>query len=418
MQRLRKFFANTAKSWKANNKFTIHPFRSLHSRHLLPLSLNDYLARFSLELALLLFGILAVVANLTLANRVNATESRDQSVVFSFLRQNPTLNNSLITQNETTTILNQGDQWIAQAAAQSNSIVLTASAGTPQLTKSDTSNTIQDNVIVKTNPADTQNLRHGKTVYDVQSGDTLVTIASSFGISPATIMMENNLKTDSAIKPGQVLTILPTNGLSYTMKPGDTLEAIASKYKISVDDLLEVNDLELPSDAQVGDNIIIPTQVSLPQPTAPKKYITNNSGQIKLTQSAAPVNYSAGSLSFIWPTATHNITQGFSSRHSGIDISDSQMEPIYAAESGYVEIAGFQTNGYGNTIVINHGNGFRTRYGHASQLYVTAGQYVTKGQVIAKQGRTGHVVGATGIHLHFEITINGVHINPLKYVSP
>jgi murein DD-endopeptidase MepM/ murein hydrolase activator NlpD len=94
------------------------------------------------------------------------------------------------------------------------------------------------------------------------------------------------------------------------------------------------------------------------------------------------------------------------------------MEPIYASESGFVESAGYVTNGYGNMILINHGNGFKTRYGHASELYVKAGEYVTKGQLIAKQGHTGHVRGATGIHLHFEIIVNGHVVNPLKYVKP
>ncbi|MBX4186996.1 MAG: M23 family metallopeptidase, partial [Candidatus Doudnabacteria bacterium] len=70
------------------------------------------------------------------------------------------------------------------------------------------------------------------------------------------------------------------------------------------------------------------------------------------------------------------------------------------------------------TIVINHGNGFKTRYGHASELYVSAGDYVKQGQLIAKQGNTGRVRGVTGIHLHFEILKNGKRVNPLSYVRP
>ena len=82
-----------------------------------------------------------------------------------------------------------------------------------------------------------------------------------------------------------------------------------------------------------------------------------------------------------------------------------------------MEVSGWQS-GYGNTIVLNHGNGFKTRYGHASELYVSAGDKVAQGQVIAKQGRTGRVRGVTGIHLHFEIIKNGSRVNPLGYVKP
>ncbi len=354
-----------------------------------------------------------MVANITLASQLRTSGLRDNSVIFSFLQNNPKLNSPLISENQTTTILARADQWIISQASAS---ALLASANTT--TKNQNFSTIQDNVIVKTNPADTQNLRHGKTTYEVQPGDTLVSVASSFGLSPATIMVENNLNPNSNLKPGQQLVILPFDGISYTLKENDSLEAIAAKYKIDLNDLLEVNDLELTSDAQAGDNIIIPTTPNIPKPATPK-FITNTNGRVALTQAQAPAGFApSGSLSFLWPTVTHNITQGFSSRHSGIDISDSQLEPIYAAEDGFVEIAGFQTNGYGNTILINHGNGFKTRYGHASELYVKAGDHVVKGQIIAKQGHTGHVRGATGIHLHFEIIANDRRVNPLLYVKP
>jgi LysM repeat protein len=83
----------------------------------------------------------------------------------------------------------------------------------------------------------------------------------------------------AAIKPGQDLTILPVDGITYTMKATDTLESVAKKYGVNIDDLMEVNDLELTTDAQVGDNIVIPGKVTLPS-TQPKKYVTNNAGQV------------------------------------------------------------------------------------------------------------------------------------------
>jgi murein DD-endopeptidase MepM/ murein hydrolase activator NlpD len=413
----KSFFAKLKNSFQTNNKFTIHPFRSLHSRHLLPLPLNSWIARFGLELVIIIVAAFSVMANVTLKARANFAENQDGSVMFAYLSSNPKLNTPLVAATQTTTILGQSDKWIAQAFASNHPVVL-ASSSADSSNDTNSSTTIQDNVIVKTNPANTDTLRHSKTVYEVKPGDSLVTIASSYGISTATIIQENKLDGGGVIKPGQDLTILPVDGITYTLKSGDTLEAIAIKYKISIDDILDVNDLELESDVQTGDVIVIPTKVTLPTPTAPKKFVVTNSGQIKLTQATAPADLGGSALSFIWPTITHSITQGFSSKHSGIDISDSKMEPIFAAESGFVEISGFQSNGYGNTIVINHGGGYKTRYGHASELYVKAGDYVTKGQTIAKQGRTGRVRGVTGIHLHFEVTKNGIHLNPLSFVKP
>jgi murein DD-endopeptidase MepM/ murein hydrolase activator NlpD len=387
---------------------------------LLPLSLRDYVARFSLEFVVLAIAIFAMLTNFSIANHANLLETSDRSVIFSFLKNNPQLNSALFSQSNTTTILARTDQWVASAFSQSpfSGIVL---ASTASASKSDTNEgTIQDNVIVKTNPADTDNfMRHGRTVYEVNSGDSIVSIASSFGVSPQTIMLENKLDENSTIKPGQKLTILPTTGVSHTIKAGETVSDIAAKYKVSEDDILDVNDLELPDDVLAGDTLVIPlAKVDLPNTAKPAtKFVKNTSGQITLSKASAPANFSAGDLKFMWPTTTSTITQGFHSRHSGLDISNSQKVPIFASEAGFVEISGYES-GYGNTIVINHGNGFKTRYGHASELYVKAGDQVAKGQTIAKQGNTGRVRGATGIHLHFEITKNGGRVNPLNYVKP
>jgi murein DD-endopeptidase MepM/ murein hydrolase activator NlpD len=386
----------------------------------LPLSIPDYVARFSLELVVLLIATSAFVVNFSVNN--HAISSSDQSVIFSFLQENPKLNSQLLASIDTTTILTQSDQLINKALAQSNSVVLAAS--TNAFTPINNPTTIQADVIVKTNPADTQAAdRIGLTKYTVAAGDTIESIAQSFGISPQTIMMENNINESTNLKPGMELTILPTTGITYTIKDGDTLNSIISKYKISEEDFLDINNIESFDDLEVGAVVIIPLQsVTVPtkpnQPKPASNFTKSEAGKVDLKTAKAPSDLASSPIDFMWPTPVKNITQGFSSRHTGIDISNSQKEPIYAAADGFVEISGFQTNGYGNTIVINHGNGYKTRYGHASELYVTAGQYVKKGQLIAKQGNTGRVRGVTGIHLHFEIIKNGVRVNPLNYVSP
>jgi len=404
-------------AWNQSSKFTIHPFKSLHSKHLLPLSLTDYFARFSLELLVLSIASLAIFINFFVNNHAIYPSSSNQSVIFSFIKANPSLNHTLAMNAETTTF--SGNDQLVSPNPRSLFSVALASTQIDNSTYHTDPTTIQDDVILKTNPADTENFaRHGLTTYQVVSGDTIIGIASSFGISPQTIMMENKIDENTILRPGQELTILPTTGITYTLKTGDTLESILSKYKISEDDFLDANNIELFDDLGIGSIVVIPQNtVNLPVKATPK-FVRDSSNQVALKEAQAPADFVNSAVSFIWPTNVRSLTQGFHSRHRGLDISNSKTESIYAAADGFVEISGFQSNGYGNTIIINHGNGYKTRYAHASALYVTAGEYVTQGQTIAKQGRTGRVRGVTGIHLHFEIIKNGVQVNPLLYVRP
>lgn len=101
-----------------------------------------------------------------------------------------------------------------------------------------------------------------------------------------------------------------------------------------------------------------------------------------------------------------------SSRHTGLDISASTGTPIKAATSGTVTFSG-RKGSYGNLIVVTHGNGVQTYYGHCSALYASTGQQVSQGQTIAAVGSTGN---STGPHLHLEIRVNGVAYNPQNYL--
>ncbi|NMB95792.1 MAG: peptidoglycan DD-metalloendopeptidase family protein [Clostridiaceae bacterium] len=126
----------------------------------------------------------------------------------------------------------------------------------------------------------------------------------------------------------------------------------------------------------------------------------------------------------VWPTPScSTITSAFGRRrhpvlryisnHTGIDIGAKSGANILAANKGTVIVAGWQ-GAYGNTIIIDHGGGITTLYGHCSKLLVKAGQEVDAGQIIAKVGSTGL---STGPHLHFEVRVNGTPQDPLKYVS-
>jgi murein DD-endopeptidase MepM/ murein hydrolase activator NlpD len=122
---------------------------------------------------------------------------------------------------------------------------------------------------------------------------------------------------------------------------------------------------------------------------------------------------------FVWPTAVHLVTQYFTWQHHGIDIAGGSFStPNYAAKAGVVEKAQCGWNsGYGCEIIINHGGGIKTLYGHNSKLLVSVGDKVVAGQTIGMMGNTGNVRGRTGIHLHFEVLVNGARTNPFQFVK-
>lgn len=118
------------------------------------------------------------------------------------------------------------------------------------------------------------------------------------------------------------------------------------------------------------------------------------------------------------PCSGCSYTQYYNPGHYAVDIQQKGGGPIYAAEAGTVVRADTGWNGgYGNVIEIDHGNGLITLYAHNKELYVKVGDQVTRGQNISFMGNTGRVYGKTGIHVHFEVIVNGVKKNPLLYLK-
>jgi murein DD-endopeptidase MepM/ murein hydrolase activator NlpD len=142
--------------------------------------------------------------------------------------------------------------------------------------------------------------------------------------------------------------------------------------------------------------------------------------QIRSAQSAAAAasvapSRSVSSSGFIWPV--HGVvTSGYGWRwgrmHEGIDIAVSSGTPVVAAASGTIIVAGWM-GGYGNLVVVDHGNGIATAYGHNNTVTVGVGQAVAQGQLIAYSGSTGH---STGPHVHFEVRVNGAPVDPFGYL--
>lgn len=122
-----------------------------------------------------------------------------------------------------------------------------------------------------------------------------------------------------------------------------------------------------------------------------------------------------------WPTTggyiSSHVGERWGTMHKGIDIArtDRSTSPaIFAAADGTIESAGFNNGGYGNMVIINHGNGLKTLYAHMSSLTVSAGQSISRGEQIGVMGTTG---SSTGIHLHFEVHVNGAIQNPVNYLK-
>jgi LysM repeat protein len=247
--------------------------------------------------------------------------------------------------------------------------------------------------------------------YIVQDGDVLSSISEKFGLKLNTLLWANNLSLRSTIKPGQELVILPTDGITYKVKSGDTISSIVKKYGSSEEKVLSFNNFSKDKDLQIGQTLILPDAAPI---TTPSTRYTAPVKQIFTGQSSAAAPSSSG---WVWPTDGGSITVYFGQwyiygRHIGLDIDGDYTSNIYAARAGRVTRAGW-FDGYGNCIDIDHGDGYVTRYGHSSKLFVVVGDSVSAGQVIAKVGTTGK---STGTHLHFEVFYNGARVNPLNFI--
>lgn len=249
-------------------------------------------------------------------------------------------------------------------------------------------------------------------IHTVQTGETIGEIAEKYSIGVTTILWANNLNIRSYIRPGDQLKIPPTSGVIHKVKKGDTILKIAKYYNSTADKIIKQNKLkEDGSDLVIGEDLVVPDGV-MPAPV----YVAPVRRYTQLSNIAAPppsIAAPAGS-GYLWPTSVRHITQYFGWRHTGLDIGGPVGTGLYATKAGTVIRSQCGWNGgYGCYIIIDHGNGITTLYGHASKLYVSVGEYVSQGQTIALMGSTGR---STGSHLHFEIRVNGVRQNPLRYI--
>lgn len=328
-----------------------------------------------------------------------------------------------IDQSLAATLVTNSPKLNPQLAAKLNSakLAIQANSQTPAETPKG-GNNIFFNTAYAANLTDNDQSDKKPFEYEVQGGDTLSSIAEQYSLKLNTILWANGLNAKSIIRPGQKLTLLPVDGVLYTIKNADTIGKIASLYKADSQQVMDYNDIADATKIHAGDALIIPDgqplTASPPIARQPNKSKTkDNLVQNKPDESSPPAALppdTSGKL--LWPTTTHNLTQKYSAKHRGIDISNGAKPPIFAAETGTVEFAG-KSGDWGNTILVRGDDGLVTRYSHASEIDVSVGDQVSAGNQIGIVGNTGHVRGATGLHLDFRVYKNGVAINPLDVLD-
>lgn len=242
------------------------------------------------------------------------------------------------------------------------------------------------------------------TTYTVAAGDTAEKIAERFDLQPTTLMWSNPEmeKVPDLLRVGQVLIVLPLDGVYHTVAVSDTLESIAQAYKVEVDTITACawNDIPPNGTLSVGGKLIVPGGT--------KPYIAR-----AVTAYAGPISDSAEALGlFHWP-ASGVLTQGYWYGHRAIDIGAAVGTAIRASDNGFISFAGWTDIGYGYLVVVEHRNGYQTYYAHLSDIFVREGEAVSGAQVIGAVGSTGN---STGPHLHYEIRYNGYPTNPLIYL--
>ena len=271
------------------------------------------------------------------------------------------------------------------------------------------------------------------TTYLVQDGDTVFGIAEKFGLDPQTILWGNyNLLLDDphSLKPGQELNILPVNGVYWEWLGGIPFGEWAKFYGVTAKDIIEypsnnidpntVGDFE-NANIKTGTWLIIPNgKREFVNWSAPLGVTRENPASARVLGEGACDPVSGGAVgygTYVYPTNKHYLS-GFDysekTNHRGLDFAGNEGEAVYAADAGVVVYSGWNNYGYGNMLMIDHGNGFQSLYAHLSAISRGCGQSVGQGEVIGAVGSTGR---SSGAHLHFEL-MAGVKVNPWDYLPP
>lgn len=271
--------------------------------------------------------------------------------------------------------------------------------------------------------------------YTVRPDDTLLTVVLESGINMDEMwcVIAPDFTGQTPLVIGDILEIPPPDVACHAVAEGETLLDIAEQYDVLVEELaaepwneLEVDVIGAEEPLPAGLHLRVPLPIDpaaageelvvlLAQPVG--KSLLTGMARVNVDplppQTAIPDSWPFGSGYFRWPVSGW-LSQGYHARHRALDIASPLGTVITAADRGVVIRAGWNHQGYGNLVIVDHKNDFLTLYAHLSEILVEAGQIVSAGEVIGEVGSTGN---STGPHLHFEIRDYGTLVDPLVMLT-
>lgn len=229
-----------------------------------------------------------------------------------------------------------------------------------------------------------------KLQYKVKPGDTLNSIAKKYKVKPESISGSSRLGEFQEVSVGQTLSIPSRDGFYYIVKKNERLANILQAHRVTLDKFIAENEHVNIDLLDAGEEIFLP--------------------------GAKPIRHAEG---WLIPVSSRLVTSGYGWRkyprsafHKGLDLKAFYV-PVRAAKSGIITYSGW-LGGYGNAIIVQHDDTYKTLYAHLSRRHVAVGQRVKRGQVLGRTGDTGYSFGP---HLHFEISKNGENVNPIKFLK-
>lgn len=225
-----------------------------------------------------------------------------------------------------------------------------------------------------------------ETEHVVEEGETLGGIANRAGVDKTIIALANGLSEPFSVQTGQKLFI--PRQRNHTVKSGESLSRIAEKYQVPQTNIAIANGLESADDIRIGQKLIIPAVMKTPVRIA-SRTIAPKEPFFKKPHD--------GEVIRAWP------------RHDGIDYAANIGDMVRASSSGTVSVATDESSRFGRVVIIDHGQGYQTVYGHLARITVKQGEYVKSGERIGLAGDAG---GATRPELHFQIRKDGTKIDP------
>lgn len=281
-------------------------------------------------------------------------------------------------------------------------------------------------------PVEAAGSRFDFTTYEVKAGDSVYSIAESFGLKPASLLWTNYetlLDNPAFILPGQTLNIPPVDGVLWPWVKGNGLNKFSETLGVTPEDIINWpgNNLSMET---IGDfvNPNIPEGTKIFVPGGKREFVDQFLVLIQRGTTAESAIWGEGKCAitdigplgtntYIWPTTEQRIS-GYEWTpdvgHYGVDIAGKTGNPIYTVDNGVVVYAGWSTWGYGNVVVVDHGGDLQTIYAHLDTIAVTCNQSVYQGDTIGTMGITGN---SSGPHLHFEIRQGSVRLNPHNYIG-